>query len=145
MIILVQRVSEAKVIIEDKLYSSIDTGALIFLGIHTKDTKKDAEYLAKKLTLLRMFSDNNGRMNKRISEINGGILIVSQFTLYADIKKGNRPSFLNAAHPKLAKQMYNYFIDLLKINHNNVKTGKFGADMNIQLINDGPVTLLLES
>mgnify|MGYP006087287673 CR=1 FL=1 len=145
MIILVQRVSEAKVIIEDKLYSSIDTGALIFLGIHTKDTKKDAEYLAKKLSLLRIFSDNNGRMNKSISEINGGMLIVSQFTLCADIKKGNRPSFLNAAHPELAKKIYNYFIDLLKISHDNVETGKFGANMNIQLINDGPVTLFLES
>ena len=145
MIALIQRVKEAKVTINKKPYSKINDGILVFLGIHKDDKKKDAEFLANKLSLLRIFKDENNKMNKNIKEAKGSMLIVSQFTLYSDIKRGNRPNFLNAAPPILAKKLYDYFVDLLKINHDDVKTGKFGADMKVQLINDGPVTLILES
>lgn len=145
MIALIQRVKETRVTINKKPYSKISDGVLIFLGIHKDDKKKDAEFLVNKLSLLRVFRDKNNKMNKNIKEAGGSILVVSQFTLYSDTKKGNRPNFLNAANSALAKKLYDYFIDLLKINHSNVKTGKFGADMQVQLINDGPVTLILES
>ena len=145
MIALIQRVKEAKVTINKKPYSKINDGTLVFLGIHKDDKKRDAEFLVNKLSLLRIFKDENNKMNKNIKEARGSMLIVSQFTLYSDIKRGNRPSFLNAAPPVLAKKLYDYFVDLLKINHDDVKTGKFGADMKVQLINDGPVTLILES
>ena len=145
MIALIQRVKEAKVTINKKPYSKINDGVLVFLGIHKDDKKKDAEFLVNKLSLLRVFKDENNKMNKNIKEARGSMLIVSQFTLYSDIKRGNRPNFLNAAPPVLAKKLYDYFVDLLKINHDDVKTGKFGADMKVQLINDGPVTLILES
>ena len=145
MIIAVQRVLKAKVVINHSIYSSIDSGALIFLGVHTNDTEKDAQYLAQKISRLRIFADQGGKMNKNINQIEGSILVVSQFTLYGDTSKGNRPSFLHSANPDYAKELYDYFIDLLKMNKNIVKTGKFGSNMMIELVNDGPVTLILES
>ena len=145
MIILVQKVKEARVVIHQQTYSKINEGILIFLGIHQNDTKKDVEYLVNKVGLLRIFTDEKNKMNKNIQDVNGSMLVVSQFTLCADIKNGNRPSFLNAAKYDLAKKWYDYFVDLLKINHNKIKTGKFGADMQVQLTNDGPVTLFMES
>ena len=143
--IVVQRVTKASIIIENKIYNSINKGALLLLGVHKKDTKQDVEYLAKKINNLRFFNDKYQKMNQNINQIKGDILVVSQFTLYGNVSKGNRPSFINAATPKDAKILYNYFIDLLKINKYIVKTGKFGAKMQVELINDGPVTLILES
>jgi len=145
MIALVQRVKKAKVVINNQKCSKINYGMLIFLGIHKEDEKKNADSLVNKISSLRIFKDKNKKMNQNIQDVKGAVLVVSQFTLYAETKKGNRPSFLNAANPVLAKKLYNYFIDLLKINHDEVKTGEFGSDMQVQLINDGPVTLLLES
>jgi len=145
MMIVVQRVIKANIIIENQIYNSINQGALLLLGVHNSDTKQDAKYLAKKINNLRFFNDENQKMNQNINQIEGSLLVVSQFTLYGDLSKGNRPSFINAMRPKKAKILYDYFIDLLKINKNIVKTGKFGANMQVQLINDGPVTLILES
>ena len=145
MKIIVQRVIKASVIIENQIYNSINQGALLLLGVHNNDTKQDAKYLAKKINNLRLFNDENQKMNQNINQIEGSLLVVSQFTLYGDLSKGNRPSFINAATPQNAKILYDYFIDLLKINKYTVKTGKFGANMQVQLINDGPVTLILES
>jgi D-tyrosyl-tRNA(Tyr) deacylase len=143
--LVVQRVKKSNLKIKNKLYSSISNGMVILIGISKNDSYEVAKELAAKIIKLRIFNDDNGKMNKNISEINGEILVVSQFTLYADTKKGNRPSFINAAKPELAISLYNRFIDeLQKLISSKVRTGKFGADMKIELINDGPVTIILE-
>ena len=145
MKLVVQRVKKSNLKIKNKLYSSINTGMVILIGISKNDSYEVANELASKIIKLRIFNDDNGKMNKNISEINGEILVVSQFTLYADTKKGNRPSFINAAKPELAISLYNRFIDeLQKLISSKVRAGKFGADMKIELINDGPVTIILE-
>ena len=145
MKLVVQRVKKSNLKIKNKLYSSISNGMVILIGISKNDSYEVAKELATKIIKLRIFNDDNGKMNKNISEINGEILVVSQFTLYADTKKGNRPSFINAAKPELAISLYNHFIDeLQKLISSKVRTGKFGADMKIELINDGPVTIILE-
>jgi len=143
--LVVQRVKKSNLKIKNKLYSSINTGMLILIGISKNDNYEMAKQLANKIIKLRIFNDDNGKMNKNIMQIKGEVLVVSQFTLYADTNKGNRPSFINAAKPELAISLYNHFIDeLQKLISSKVRTGKFGADMNIELINDGPVTIILE-
>ena len=144
MKLVVQRVVKCDLKINGKIFSSIGYGMVIFIGISKEDDLSILNKLAYKISKLRIFNDEFGKMNKNINEINGEILLVSQFTLCADTKKGNRPSFIAAASPENAIKIYNSFIEELK-NHINTKiqTGKFGADMKINLINDGPVTIIL--
>lgn len=145
MKLVVQRVKKSNLKIKNKLYSSINTGIVILIGISKNDNYEMAKELASKIIKLRIFNDDNGKMNKNIMQIKGEVLVVSQFTLYADTNKGNRPSFINAAKPELAISLYNHFIDeLQKLISSKVRTGKFGADMKIKLYNDGPVTIILE-
>ena len=146
MKLVVQRVKKSNLKIKNKLYSSINTGMVILIGISKNDNYEMAKELANKIIKLRIFNDDNGKMNKNIIQIKGEVLVVSQFTLYANTNKGNRPSFVNAAKPELAISLYNHFIDeLQKLISSKVKTGKFGANMKIELINDGPVTIILEN
>ena len=143
---VIQRVIKSKIKIEGEDYSSIDNGMLILVGFHTNDVFHNIDKMALKISKLRIFSDEKNKMNKNINEINGEILLVSQFTLCADTKKGNRPSFIGAAKPEYAIKIYNSFIgELKKIISTKIQTGKFGADMKINLINDGPVTIILEN
>ena len=145
MKLVVQRVKKSNLKIKNKLYSSINAGMVILIGISKNDNYEMAKELANKIIKLRIFNDDNGKMNKNIIQIKGEVLVVSQFTLYANTNKGNRPSFVNAAKPELAISLYNHFIDeLQKLISSKVRTGKFGADMKVQLINDGPVTIILE-
>ena len=146
MKLVVQRVIKCDLKIDRKTFSSIGYGMVIFIGISKEDDFSLLNKLATKISKLRIFNDEFGKMNKNINEINGEILLVSQFTLCADTKKGNRPSFIGAANPEYAIKIYNSFIgELKKIITTKIQTGKFGADMKINLINDGPVTLILEN
>jgi D-tyrosyl-tRNA(Tyr) deacylase len=146
MRVVIQRVSKSSVTIKKKIVSSTNYGMLIFLGIEEKDTKEDINWLVKKISQLRIFNDKNGIMNLNVNEINGKIMVISQFTLHAKIKKGNRPSYNRAAKPNLAIPLYNKFINALNVLvKNEIKTGEFGAMMEIDLINDGPVTILIDS
>lgn len=125
---------------------SIEHGILVFLGVTHRDTEKDAEYLAQKILALRIFEDEEGKMNRSVVEVQGGVLVVSQFTLYAETRKGNRPSFTAAAPPEQAERLYEYFLDMLRLHSSlRVQSGQFRAAMQVHLINDGPVTILLES
>lgn len=143
MKLVVQRVNHASVTIDNVLHSQIDQGFLVYLGIHSDDTLDDVIKYANKIKKLRVFEDENEKMNLDISNINGSILLVSQFTLYANSKKGNRPSFIEAARPEVAIPLYNAFIEELKKDL-KVETGVFGANMKISSENDGPVTIILE-
>ena len=146
MKLVVQRVIKSDLKIDGKIFSSIGYGMVIFIGISKEDDFSLLNKLATKISKLRIFNDEFGKMNKNINEINGEILLVSQFTLCADTKKGNRPSFIGAANPEYAIKIYNSFIgELKKIISTKIQTGKFGADMKINLINDGPVTIILEN
>jgi len=146
MRIVVQRVSRASVTIEEKITGEIGTGLLVLLGIEEADNQTDADWLAAKLVNLRIFDDENGVMNRSVLDINGGILVVSQFTLHASTKKGNRPSYIKAARPEQAIPLYEYFCTSLeKISEKTVQTGVFGADMQVSLVNDGPVTIIIDS
>ena len=146
MKLLIQRVINCDLKIEKKIFSSIGYGMVIFIGISQKDDFSILKKLASKISKLRIFKDEFGKMNKNINDINGEILLVSQFTLYADTRKGNRPSFINAADSENAIKIYNCFIEeLKKFVNTKIKTGKFGADMKINLINDGPLTIILEN
>ena len=146
MKLVVQRVIKCDLKIDRKIFSSIGYGMVIFIGISKDDDFSLLNKLATKISKLRIFNDEFGKMNKNINEINGEILLVSQFTLCADTKKGNRPSFIGAANPEYAIKIYNSFIvELNKIISTKIQTGKFGADMKINLINDGPVTIILEN
>ncbi len=148
MRVVVQRVSEGGVEIQENNYSqSIEKGFVILLGIKEGDREKDAEYLADKCCNLRIFQDENDKMNLSIKDVNGEVLIISQFTLYGDARKGNRPSFIESAKPETAVSLYQNFINRVKENIGNekVKTGIFGAMMSVKIINDGPVTILLDS
>jgi D-tyrosyl-tRNA(Tyr) deacylase len=128
------------------MYSQIHQGLLLLLGIENKDTQEDVEWLSKKIAKLRIFSDENGQMNKSVLDINGQILVVSQFTLHAKTKKGNRPSFIEAARPDVAIPLYESFVKRLALDaQSQVLTGQFGADMQVSLCNDGPVTILIDS
>ncbi len=144
---LIQRVSEASVTIEGKIHSSIDEGLLIFLGVESSDEKADIDWLTKKIVQLRIFSDEQGQMNKSLLDKNGMLLVISQFTLFANTKKGNRPSFIQAAPPRLAIPLYESFIESCKviIGDKKVRIGIFGAEMRISLVNEGPVTIWLDS
>lgn len=144
MKLVVQRVKNAKVDVEGKTVGSIDKGFLVLLGVTHTDTKEVADYLVKKLCNLRVFEDENEKMNLSIKDVNGKLLIVSQFTLYADCSGGNRPSFINAAKPDFANELYEYFCEKCKSNNIVVEKGIFGADMKVSLLNDGPVTIILE-
>ena len=141
---LVQRVKKASVTIDGELYSAINEGILVFVGVCKNDTKENAEKLAQKILSLRIFEDENEKMNYSVVDENKEILAVSQFTLCGDCKKGTRPSFDEAAHPQVAIELYDYFVKCLKTSNLNVKTGKFQAMMDVALINDGPVTFWLE-
>ncbi len=144
MKILIQRVKNAQVEVENKVVGKIKKGFLVLLGVTHTDTKKEADYLVKKLCNLRVFTDENDKMNLGLKDINGELLIVSQFTLYADCTSGNRPSFINAAKPEIANELYEYFCMECEKNEIKVEKGIFGADMKVNLINDGPVTILIE-
>jgi D-tyrosyl-tRNA(Tyr) deacylase len=146
MRVLIQRVSNASVTIENLIHSEINEGLLILLGIEELDSQEDINWLVKKITQLRIFSDQDGKMNLSVIDKNGEILVVSQFTLFASTKKGNRPSFINSAKPDIAIPLYELFIQSLKIVlEKEIKTGIFGSDMKVALTNDGPVTIWLDS
>lgn len=146
MRIIIQRVKNASVEIDTEIAGSINQGLLVYLGIQEEDSQEDIDWLVKKAIQLRIFSDEEGKMNLNIQEVNGEFLIVSQFTLYASTKKGNRPSFTAAAKPEFAKKMYEDFIGTLdKRLNTKVQTGRFGADMKVDSINDGPLTFILDS
>ena len=142
---VIQRVLKANVKVDEKICGKINQGFLVLIGITHNDNEKIAEGMINKLLKLRVFSDENGKMNKSIKDINGELLLVSQFTLYANCKRGNRPDFLNAAKPDFANELYEFIIDKCKNEIQNVQTGIFGADMKVELVNDGPVTIILDS
>ncbi len=146
MRIVVQRVSEASVRIDEKIVGSISQGLMVLVGIETTDVQSDADYLVQKLVNLRIFSDEEGKMNLSIQDVGGELLVVSQFTLHASTKKGNRPSYIRAARPEQAIPLYTYFIEQAqKELKSKIQTGEFGADMKVSLVNDGPVTIILDS
>lgn len=146
MRVLIQRVSESSVVIDGKTKSSIGKGLLILLGIENSDAEEDIEFLTKKIINLRIFDDENGVMNKSVMDIDGEIMVVSQFTLHASIKKGNRPSYIKAAKPDVSIPLYEQFCEILSsIFGKPVQTGEFGADMKVHLVNDGPVTIWIDS
>ncbi len=145
MKIVIQRVKSASCTIDGEIYSSINQGYLILVGLTETDNREIVEKIADKLVKLRLFEDENGLINLDLNSIGGSILSISQFTLYADCKKGNRPSFTKAMKPDEAKQLYDEFNNILKAKVVNVQTGIFGADMKIDLLNDGPVTIILDS
>lgn len=146
MIAVIQRVSEASVTIEGKVEGKIETGFLVLLGITHEDTKEDIEWLGKKIIGMRIFSDDEGKMNLDLKAVNGNILLISQFTLHASTKKGNRPSFIEAARPEVAVPLYEQMIAFLeKELANPIQRGIFGADMKVSLLNDGPVTIVIDS
>ena len=143
---LIQRVTKSKVIIDRKVVGEIGKGYVILLGVKEGDSEKEADLIASKIINLRVMSDENDKMNLSIKDADGEILVVSQFTLYADTTGGRRPSFIRAAKPELAEKLYLYFIDKLKqLGVKNVQTGEFGAYMTVEIVNDGPVTIMLDS
>jgi D-tyrosyl-tRNA(Tyr) deacylase len=144
MRLVVQRVKEASVTIDNNVVGKINKGFLIYVGITDTDTELEVEKLAKKISTIRIFEDSEGKMNLDITKVEGEILVISQFTLYADMKRGNRPSFIKAARPENAIPLYELFILLLRENH-HVEAGVFGADMKIHSINDGPVTIIYDT
>ena len=144
MKLIVQRVKEAEVKVDSKIAGKIGKGFLVLLGVKTTDTKVEADYLIKKLCGLRVFEDENGKMNLALKDIGGELLIVSQFTLYGDCTNGYRPSFTDAARPDVAEPLYEYFCEQCQNNGIHVERGIFGADMKVSLLNDGPVTILIE-
>lgn len=145
MRLLVQRVNRAAVIIDDKIHSKIDKGLLVFIGVHKEDCAKQISWCIEKLIHLRIFEDELGKMNLNVQEVASEILIVSQFTLYGNCQFGRRPSFTEAAPPEIALNIYNQFLENLSLKYNRVKSGVFQAHMHIELENDGPITLFIES
>ena len=144
MRLLIQRVSKASVSVADTIVGKIDKGLLVLVGVGQKDSKSEAEWLARKTAQLRIFADANGKTNLSLSEVSGAALVVSQFTLYADTRKGRRPSFINAATSDIAEPLIEHFAKQLEGYGIPVKLGKFGADMQVTLVNDGPVTIWME-
>ena len=146
MRVVVQRCSRAEVRIDNQVVGRIDRGFMLLVGITDGDTQVEADLLAKKVAQMRIFEDSQGKMNLSLKEVNGAILSISQFILFADCRKGNRPSFVRAAGPATAEPLYNYFNRILREQYDlSVQTGRFGADMKVDFINDGPVTILLDS
>lgn len=146
MRVVIQRVSRASVTVDDQVTGQINQGLLVLLGIETSDTEEDAVWLAAKIVKMRIFGDQDGHMNLSVEDVGGNILVVSQFTLHAQTKKGNRPSFIKAARPEQAIPLYEYFLNQLEIQlGKSPQTGKFGAMMDVDLINDGPVTIFMDS
>lgn len=142
---VVQRVSSSKVTVEDNITGQIKKGLLVLLGVTNEDTSSDVDYMIDKILNLRIFEDENGKMNLSLKDVGGELLVVSQFTLYGDCRKGKRPSFTNAARPEVATPLYEEFVQKSKDQDIVVQTGQFGAHMMVDLINDGPVTMLLDS
>lgn len=142
---VIQRVTRAKVTVEGRITGEIEKGLVVLLGVARDDTKSDSEYLAAKISALRIFDDEQGKMNLSIKDIGGGLLIISQFTLYGDVRRGNRPSWIDAAGPDIAVPLYEGFVELARSYVGKVETGVFGAMMEVELVNDGPVTLILDS
>lgn len=143
---VIQRVSSASVKVDGEIKGAVQNGFLVLLGVHENDTEKDAEKLAAKISSLRVFTDDNDKMNLSLSDINGSVLVISNFTLYGDCSHGRRPSFFSAARPEKAEPLYEYFCDrMLKSGVSDVQKGVFGADMKVELLNDGPVTLVIDS
>ena len=146
MRVVIQRVLSSVLSIKGETYSKIDRGLLVLLGMEADDSQEDVQWLCAKIAHLRIFDDENGVMNKDVAEINGEIMVVSQFTLTAGTKKGNRPSYIRAARPEIAIPLYESFIETLRSQtHKAIATGKFGADMQINLVNDGPVTIIIDT
>jgi D-aminoacyl-tRNA deacylase len=142
---VVQRVSRAKVTVDGELTGEIGTGLLVLLGVSAEDTEADADYLLDKIADLRIFEDAEGRMNLSLVDAGGAMLVVSQFTLYGDTRRGRRPSFIKAAPPGRANELYEYFVEKAQGRIDNVQTGRFQAMMDVELVNDGPVTIILDS
>jgi D-aminoacyl-tRNA deacylase len=145
MRLVIQRVREARVVVDSSSTGTISTGLLLFIGISKEDTPADADYLLDKVIHLRLFADDAGKMNRTVQEVGGSLLLVSQFTLYADCRKGRRPSFDQAAPPEQAQALYNYFVESARKGPVPVQTGIFQATMQVHLVNDGPVTILIDS
>ena len=146
MRVVVQRCSHAEVRIDGQVVGRIEKGFMVLVGITDGDTKAEADLLAKKVAQMRVFEDAEGKMNLALKDVNGAVLSISQFTLYADCKKGNRPSFIRAARPEVAEPLYDYFNSVLRTQYGlQVETGRFGADMKVDFVNDGPVTIVLDS
>jgi D-tyrosyl-tRNA(Tyr) deacylase len=142
---VVQRVSRAKVTVEEKIVGEIQKGLVVLLGVKISDTEKHATYLAEKIAALRIFDDAEGKMNLSVKDVSGGVLVVSQFTLYGDVRRGLRPSWIDAAPPDLAERLYEFFVWELRRSVQQIETGIFRAMMQVELVNDGPVTILLDS
>jgi D-tyrosyl-tRNA(Tyr) deacylase len=142
---VIQRVTRARVTVDDQVTGEIGKGLVVLLGIARDDTKSDADYLAAKVVALRIFDDADGRMNVSVKDAGGGLLVVSQFTLYGDVRRGLRPSWSDAAPPEIAEPMYNYFVESSRKLIEPVETGSFRAMMQVELVNDGPVTLVVDS
>jgi D-tyrosyl-tRNA(Tyr) deacylase len=145
MKIVLQRVSSASVKVDSKIVGRIEHGLLLLIGFSSSDTEESVLPTLEKIVKLRIFSDEEGKMNKSVLDVEGSLLLISQFTLYADTKKGNRPSFIEAARPEQAIPLYEFFIDEMRKRITKVETGIFGADMKVELVNDGPVTIVLET
>jgi len=144
MKIVIQRVSSASVRVSEEIIGQIDKGLLLFAGFHKNDIEEDLRWVCNKIIKLRIFEDEEGKMNRSVREVGGGLLVVSQFTLYGNAKKGTRPSFTEAASPDIAEPMYNKMIDILKESGLQTESGKFAAMMDVKLVNSGPVTIILE-
>ena len=142
---VIQRVKNANVIVNGEVIGNIDKGILVFLGVGNEDKLNDIDYMVEKIVNLRIFEDEEEKMNLSILDVNGELLVVSQFTLYGDVRKGRRPNFTEAAKPEIAEEMYNKFLEKCREYNLKVETGSFGADMKVNIINDGPVTILLDS
>ena len=146
MRVVLQRVASASVTVEDKIVGEIQKGIVVLVGIEDADTQEDIDWLVTKITQLRIFGDDNGVMNLSVEEVNGDVLVVSQFTLHAATKKGNRPSYIKAARPEIAIPIYEKFVNTLENKlGKKIPTGSFGADMKVALLNDGPVTIIMDS
>jgi D-tyrosyl-tRNA(Tyr) deacylase len=141
---LLQRVSEASVTVDGEIVGAIDAGLLVFLGVYPNDSEAELEWMADKILGLRIFADDEKAMNRSVVDVGGGVLVVSQFTLAADVSRGKRPGFSTAAAPEIAEPLYLRFLEILRARHEPIAAGVFGADMQVALVNDGPVTFLLE-
>jgi D-aminoacyl-tRNA deacylase len=142
---VIQRVTRAQVTIGDRITGRIESGLVVLLGVARDDTKANADYLASKIVALRIFDDDAGKMNLSVKDVGGGLLVVSQFTLYGDVRRGLRPSWSDAAPPEIAEPLYDYFVETTRKLIQPVETGSFRAMMELELVNDGPVTLIIES